>query len=60
MSLFVMESVSYFGKKTIQVGKCVMAFSTEFLESQYIIFLKTLRIFSYNRFHSFYLYFNWA
>lgn len=52
MSLLIIESVNYFGKKTTQVGKCIISVSTKFSESQYKIFLKT-RIFNYNRFPSF-------
>lgn len=52
MSLLIIESVNYFGKKTTQVGKCIISVSTKFSESQYKTFLKT-RIFNYNRFPSF-------
>ena len=41
MSLFIMKSVNYFGKKSAQGGKCIMAVSTEFLGSQYKTPLKT-------------------
>ena len=34
MSFFIMESVNFFGKESIQVRKCVIAVSPECLESQ--------------------------
>ena len=58
MSLFIMESVIRFGIKPVQVGKFIIAVSTEFLESQYKIYLKTLQSFNYNRFPSFHWLYN--
>ena len=60
MSLLIMESVNCFGKKLVQVGKSVISVSTKLLESQYKPRIKTLRIFNYNQFPSFYWLFNWA
>ena len=48
MNIFTVASVNCFGKKPAQVGKCLVTDSTEFLQSQYVTFLKTLRIFNYN------------
>ena len=42
MSLLVTESVNCFCKKRVQVGKCIIPVSTEFLDSQYKMFLKAL------------------
>ena len=42
MKLLIMESVKCFGKKGVQDGNCSFAASTESLESQCKVFLKTL------------------
>ena len=60
MSLFVKECVSCFGKKPAQVEKCIIAVSTEFLESQHKTILKVLRIIKYKQFPSFHWLFNWT
>ena len=53
MSIFIMENVNCFDKKLGQLGKCIIAISIKFLESQYKTVLKTLRIFKYNQFFNF-------
>ena len=55
-----MEGVNCFGKKNVQVGKYIIAVLTEILKSKCKTFLKTLRIFNYNRFPSFDWLFNWT
>ena len=47
-------------KKDVQVVKCIIAISTEFLESQYKAYLKILRILNYNLFSRFHSLFNGA
>ena len=59
-NLFIMEGVNCFGKKNVQVGKYIIAVLTEILKSKCKTFLKTLRIFNYNRFPSFDWLFNWT
>ena len=58
MSLFNTECVNCFGKKPVHVEKLIIAISTEIGESQCKTFLKTRRIFNYNRFPSFHWVFN--
>ena len=60
MSLFIMESVNFFGKKPVQVVKCIVAASPEFAESQSKIFLEILQILNYNKSPSFHWLSNWA
>ena len=50
ISLFIMESVSCFDKKILQVGNCIITISTKVLEK---LFLKILQIFNYNQVPSF-------
>ena len=42
MKLFIMECVNCFGKKGVQDGNCIFTASTESLESQCKVFLKSL------------------
>ena len=42
MKLFIVESMNYFGKEGVQDGNCIFAASTESLESQCKLLLKTL------------------
>ena len=64
MSFFIVESMNYFGKKLVQVVKCIIAVWIEFLENQYETFqiqqLKTLQIFNYSQFPSFDWLLNWT
>ena len=42
MKIFIMESMTCFGKKGVQDGNCIFAASTESLESQNKVFVNNL------------------
>ena len=53
MNLFIMEWVTWFGKKPVQVWKWIIVVSTEFLESRYKAVFKALQNYNYDRFLTF-------
>ena len=53
MSLLIMESVNCFVKKHFQVGKCVIAVSTESLETRTRHFSKLTKFSIITNFYSF-------